>query len=138
GFDPMTGKYQTDDGKPDPNYARKQEQQDRERREAEGATPTREGAQPAPGQRSELPGSLLHFIAGGRDVGAPPVLDQPSATSPPGRAEWQTSREAPIMGADPNVIIEQGKPSPPAPPPALQPPPFVPSGRQGPVFDPDI
>ena len=34
GFDPVTGKYQTDDGKPDPNFARKQEAQDRAQREA--------------------------------------------------------------------------------------------------------
>jgi hypothetical protein len=44
----------------------------------------------APGKRSEL-GGFGHFVAGGRDVGAPPAIEPGQL---PGRAEW----ESPLPG----------------------------------------
>jgi hypothetical protein len=90
GFDPMTGNYQTADGKPDPNYARNQEAQDQAQREAvrggpqqfpsrtqrgeieDVQAPAREGAQPAPGRRSELPGLQQAGFSPNLNLNPPP------------------------------------------------------------------
>jgi len=98
--------------------------------------PGRQGA--APFGQQFAGGGLLHLVAGGRDVGAPPAIQ-----GFPGR----DYKEGEIIG-NPNLMIEDwgfGAP-PPAPPPALQDPnnpdrpfmitpPFAPDMPGGPYGD---
>jgi hypothetical protein len=58
--------------------------------EVQGPYGFQPAAPTAPGQRSEL-GGFGHFVAGGRDVGAPPAIEPGQL---PGRAEW----ESPLPG----------------------------------------
>ena len=68
GFDPVTGKYQTDDGKPDPAFARKQDAQDRAQREA-----AQRPAVDVPRPPADIPPTVLR----------PPDIPRPPADIPP-------------------------------------------------------
>ena len=98
GFDPLTGKYQTADGKPDPAFARKQEAQDRAQREA-----AQQPVVDVPRPPADIPPTVLQ----------PPDIPRPPADIPP-----------PAASAYGTAAAEHRQPAarPPADIPSLVPP----------------